>query len=815
MRLCASCWKLHQVVVVLYLCSDTVVAFLSPFRVKESHDYADETYRKFRQRFFDKQANDDEQPWSSNAGSVVVPTQLRSKQVKVSHKDLLKPGFGNWLSTADTGSAAKFLNAHSESTQGTQIELIVSVHTDSCRVSFDGNYPQSTTPAPERQHAFQPFEPDARAVDLTLPADGGITELTDVSHTVITPKASSPQLPREYTTENMSSSVAEVSKNNGALPAHNGPSAPAPPAVHATQESQAIPNGFGDSATFPYVAVFCFILGVVCTTIYAQVAEYYEKWAAERVPRYIMHLEQRTIQLLQAAEYEQVRSLLERELPHVVRLRGENHVDCAAFRHFLAKALLAMGQYGDAEQLMQKVVRCYEAFGEDAYMAHALEDLGLAQQKCVGKEDAAQHTLQHALRIFVEEANAAAATKLPRVSRRLYGEDRTESMGSSLSSPAGSTHRDVQAHNDAVSVLSACSAPHSPVVHLRSAVSSSSPASQRRKASRHDSHLSVPGMESCSEPSILGRGRSDTNSSGGHTQTHVYPDDASPLDDDSVGTAEHTPRRKAARLGARLEAKIASLGAGVLPVDCEEIASELGPVPMTLSVVSAKAECEPPMTPATAGKADAAERALWEAVDELEHLLMDTPLTASSLLLNQQLHQHCLGGVDGVGFGSGTGGLRVTPAKHTASPAAHQEACTTAGYTPCAVSVVQHALTQCVVDVWYPACPHVARLLQRLAALDSVRDTERSTPSAATLQYLLAARQVTADLHGEDSKQVRAVDAEIEQERSKQASQELFSRVTSQVITPDGECDQELVLMKASPVKAAYNEQDCSFYTPS
>lgn len=129
-----------------------------------------------------------------------------------------------------------------------------------------------------------------------------------------------------------------------------------------------------------YLALFCFLLGVVSTYVSGRAISTFRTWYANRMPRFIAQLEKRAIQLLNTGQYEQVKALLSKEVPRIAQYRGALHVDTAAFRHFLGKALLALKECGPAEQQLVQVVEAYELFGEDLYMAHALEDLALSQQ---------------------------------------------------------------------------------------------------------------------------------------------------------------------------------------------------------------------------------------------------------------------------------------------------------------------------------------------------------------------------------------------------------------------------------------------------
>lgn len=129
-----------------------------------------------------------------------------------------------------------------------------------------------------------------------------------------------------------------------------------------------------------YIALFCFLVGVMSTYLSGKAVTKFCTWYANRMPRFIAQLEKQAIKLLNTGQYEQVKAILRKELPRIAQYRGALHVDTAAFRHFLGKALLALEECGAAEEQLGLVVEAYEVFGEDLYMAHALEDLALAQQ---------------------------------------------------------------------------------------------------------------------------------------------------------------------------------------------------------------------------------------------------------------------------------------------------------------------------------------------------------------------------------------------------------------------------------------------------
>lgn len=173
-----------------------------------------------------------------------------------------------------------------------------------------------------------------------------------------------------------------------------------------------------------YIALFCFVLGALCTYLLNKLIHSVITWYKGRIPRYIARLERQAISLLSEHRYAEVKALLTQHLPCIEAYKGARHTDVAAFRHFLGKALLALGEHSAACEQLNTVVGIYESYGEDLYMAHALEDLALAQQEHTlhnnengeKKENnkriqstVALTTMQRALRIFTEEALALQA----------------------------------------------------------------------------------------------------------------------------------------------------------------------------------------------------------------------------------------------------------------------------------------------------------------------------------------------------------------------------------------------------------------------
>jgi hypothetical protein len=553
-----------------------------------------------------------------------------------------------------------------------------------------------------------------------------------------------------------------------------------------------------------HIALFCFMLGIICSAAISKLMSYYEHWAKERVPRYIAQLEARVVAMLHNEQHRAVKTLLSKEVPTVVSLRGEEHVDTAAFRHFLSKALLALCEYVAAEALLHKVVRCYEGYGEDLYMAHALEDLALAQQHQGGarKLGVALGTMRHALRIYCEEAwvvKNAAAQDGKAVQRRLYVE--TDSEGaSSLSTPE-----------------SLCLSIHSPL-SVRRGSGNATPATSVKRVS----------------PNNPARRRSGTDSSSSHTLMHGYIDSALNMSADSEGTVMdgllNTPAKPAPAPGnatsgshhpmanslpqSRSDSPLLSSSASPISFavsDFSEYFSFLGTdeMPVVDSAVPCAEDCcsgsvttfvavaaessgndashpSSRSIPTSAEVRDSegavqtqstglssAEKcgvSLRQALDELESLLLEPSLTSTALQLHQESHHHhhaASSSRDPLHAARVDGEEEIfravfrsyaSPERHPAERGFGQVGAfqTPVGKSARAATVAASAV-QAVV---YPACPHVARVLQRVAGL--LRALGRGSEA---LTFWTAAADVCSQLYGAESTEVCAVQKEVLQEQ--------------------------------------------------
>jgi hypothetical protein len=555
-----------------------------------------------------------------------------------------------------------------------------------------------------------------------------------------------------------------------------------------------------------HIALFCFMLGIICATVMSQLVSYYERWAKERVPRYIAQLERKVVAMLHNGQHSAVKILLSRELPAVVSARGDDHVDTAAFRYFLSKALFALCEHAAAETLLHKVVRCYEGYGEDLYMAHALEDLALAQQHQGGarKLGVALGTMRHALRIYCEEAwavKSAAIKDGKPVQRRLYV-DADRERASGLSTP------------DSLCL----SATHSPLSMRRSSAEAT-PATSGKRVS----------------PSSPSRRRSETDSSSSHTLMHCYIDSVLNVSADSDGTVMdgllNTPAKQPlpqsdsnnnnqqAMLGGLPRGRSDSpvLSSGASPIshaasDYREYFSFLsaddpaaadgntalsaedrvsgGPtafvalhpaVHTSTSAQAVTASAEDGGEPEQSAGLSSAEKcgeSLHQALEELESLLLEPSLTSTALQQHQQgHHQHhqqqravpsCRDSpravmVDGAEediFGDVFRSYASPERKHPAERGFVQVGdfhTPTVGKSARAGTGVASAVVAVLV---YPACPHVARVLQRVAVL--LRALARG-PEA--LDYWSAAADVCDQLYGAESAEVCAVQGELQQQR--------------------------------------------------
>jgi len=235
-----------------------------------------------------------------------------------------------------------------------------------------------------------------------------------------TPSTQAPPIPFVPAT------LAEPSLLTPSLFVHNS-------TTHVPHSSNLLPplptTSHSTTADLSSMALFCFGLGVLCAYALSRLYSAASAWYRDRIPRYIAGLEKQSISLLSVHKYAEVKALLTRTLPTVVAYKGLKHTDVAAFRHFLAKALLALGEQAAAMAQLRRVVGIYETYGEDLYMAHALEDLALAQQEqeqehadssgensggvgavvTASQNSIALRTMRRALRIFTEEALATEA----------------------------------------------------------------------------------------------------------------------------------------------------------------------------------------------------------------------------------------------------------------------------------------------------------------------------------------------------------------------------------------------------------------------
>jgi hypothetical protein len=561
-----------------------------------------------------------------------------------------------------------------------------------------------------------------------------------------------------------------------------------------------------------HIALFCFMLGILAATALSQAVSYYEHWAKERVPRYIAQLEARVVAMLHSEQHSAVKALLNRELPSVVSAKGDDHVDTAAFRHFLSKALLALREHCAAEALLHKVVRCYEGYGEDLYMAHALEDLALAQQHqgSSRKLGVALGTMRHALRIYCEEAWAvknATSKDGKAVKRRLYVE--TDSEGtSSLSTPD-----------------SLCLSTHSPLSVRRSS-GDATPATSGKRITP-------------SEP----RRRSGTDNSSSHTLMHGYIDAVLNMSADSEGTvmdgllttpSKPYPPPQTACVSAserrvpgslphsRSNSPVLSASASPISYavsDFSEYFSFLGAdesegvgrAPSAEDLGSAMAfivavteetsgydatlptathaaagsskdarpedegKADVPTAPAGLSSAEKCGASLRQALEELESLLLEPSLTSTALQQHTQHHPREPAGAQDPLFDAILGGDdgMYDVFRSYASP----ERSASRGFgqvgtfqTPVSKNARTNAAASTVETAVYPACPHVARVLQRVAVL--LRELGRP---ADAVMYWGAAKEVCCALYGAESAEVSAVVEEILREQRRLTEQEVCS----------------------------------------
>eukprot|EP00597_Dinobryon_sp_UTEXLB2267_P000775 CAMPEP_0170074602 /NCGR_PEP_ID=MMETSP0019_2-20121128/11877_1 /TAXON_ID=98059 /ORGANISM="Dinobryon sp., Strain UTEXLB2267" /LENGTH=688 /DNA_ID=CAMNT_0010285011 /DNA_START=352 /DNA_END=2418 /DNA_ORIENTATION=- len=189
-------------------------------------------------------------------------------------------------------------------------------------------------------------------------------------------------------------------------PSTTSQSTSCPPSSSLDNEDNNITESMSDSelmmSHIPIAALF-FMVGVISAYMAGYVRKEVNKFLLKRQRWYLDNLEKRVITLLNGAEFEKAARLLKRELPTVIQYRGADHVDTAAFQHFLAKCYIGLQDGVSAERCLEEVKRIYDPFGEDAHMAHVLEDWGMAL-KLQNKLEESKIKMFMALRIFTEEA---------------------------------------------------------------------------------------------------------------------------------------------------------------------------------------------------------------------------------------------------------------------------------------------------------------------------------------------------------------------------------------------------------------------------
>ena len=483
------------------------------------------------------------------------------------------------------------------------------------------------------------------------------------------------------------------------------------------------------------IALFCFVLGIVCAYIGTRLAAWYDAWRKERMPRYLAKLEQKTIGLLKSEHFAQVKTLLQKELPSVVRYRGESHSDTAAFRHFLGKALLALGEAAVAEAQLRKVVDCYVGFGEDLYMAHALEDLGIAQQ-ALGADRAAPalDTMRRALRIFTEEANAAEAAARSRKSACLFQSPDTCSPCSSVSDHSCGSLGDDSASGP---------------IHFPSSSSTPSTLSVRRSPNSSPCEDPFSVRSSISSPPEE-RQRSGTEASSDALTLEFLSGDTGSIDTEGTVLEWYTPSKPVSTV-PRVSVDSSAI--------CEPTATlhDINNGNNSNSSVhrtDAAVVCTEPVQ-------DGSE--LRQALEELERLLLEPssapmpPSAAESLLdadlwlldPSTQLLSPSIPCIPSTGTTHHGGGATM---------------CLSAPCTPSRrldSSRVRHCMH---TPIDCPRCPHVARVLHRVATLLSHQHRYDEA-----VEYLLCASEVYIALYGASCAQVAAVETDIETARAQLA----------------------------------------------
>jgi hypothetical protein len=190
-----------------------------------------------------------------------------------------------------------------------------------------------------------------------------------------------------------------------------------------------------------------------------------------------------------------------------------------------------------------------------------------------------------------------------------------------------------------------------------------------------------------------------------------------------------------------------------------------------------RAECESKegAQPELAGLSSAEKCgvSLRQALEELECLLLEPSLTSTALQQHaEHRHRESAGAQDPL-FDAILGGDDDICDVFRSYASPEQSASRGIGHvgtfqTPVSKSARTNTAAATVETAVYPACPHVARVLQRVAVL--LRKLGR--PADAVV-YWGAAKEVCSALYGAESAEVSAVVEEIEQEGRRLADQEV------------------------------------------
>jgi tetratricopeptide (TPR) repeat protein len=137
-----------------------------------------------------------------------------------------------------------------------------------------------------------------------------------------------------------------------------------------------------------------FFLATLCNLTLGYMITIYRK----NVQRKIDSLENEVIGLMSLHKYTQAIELLESALIYIRQHHGRDHIDFWGFKHLMAKAQIALGQFSYAESLLKDVLSGYQPFGDDEHTGRVLEDLAYVNYK-LGRTKKSTSAMNRANRI--------------------------------------------------------------------------------------------------------------------------------------------------------------------------------------------------------------------------------------------------------------------------------------------------------------------------------------------------------------------------------------------------------------------------------